>query len=48
MCGVGSLSFHVGNGRAIVMEALVVLEDPFGFDLIGIDTIKAHGGMSIF
>lgn len=45
MCGV---SLCAGNGRAVVMEALVVLENPFEFDLIiGIDTDKTLSGMSI-
>ena len=30
------------------MEVLVIMEDPLGFDLLlGVDTIKAFGGMSI-
>lgn len=48
MCAVRSISLHVGNERAVVIDALVVQEDPLGFGLLtGIDVVKALGGMSI-
>lgn len=46
--GVMPISICVKNGRAVMMDALLVLEDHLGFDLlIGIDMIKAFGEMSI-
>lgn len=47
-CGVGSVSFRLENGHAVVIEVLVMVGDLLGFDLLmGIDAIKALGGVSI-
>lgn len=47
-CRFKPVNLCVGNGRAVVVDALVVLEDALGFDLLTtIDAIKALGGMSI-
>ena len=48
MCGIGSVSERLTYRRAVVMEILVMMVDPLGFDLLmRIDATEALGKVSI-